>query len=273
MVQVTSINFHQTFKPEKQYITAILEIADDPRYRSVKEISSLTGIPNGKSSGKVEPHINYASYMGLISYEKKDSEYSLSRTSLGEIVYEEDPGLQENLTILMCHCMMQRANTGAQLWSAVFTSIFPRYKNGISKEMLIKELNMILDGNVTVKNIAPFYGSYDSFFDSIGMLDDSGNSIKVGTAPYNREYLYLYAYVLMEYWEEFYSNRDEITSSQLRELHYGDVFGWNILEEYEAIEHLADKGIVRLNRQLMPYTILKLLESEDVVGRLYSELC
>ncbi len=273
MAQVTSINFHQTFKPEKQYITAILEIADDSTYRLVKEISSLTGIPNGKSSGKVEPHINYATYMGLISYEKKDSEYSLSRTPLGEIVYAEDPGLQETLTILMCHCMMQRAKEGAQLWSAVFTSAFPRYKSGISKDMLIKELNVILDANVTVKNIAPLYGSYDSFFDSIGILVDSGDSIKRGVAPYNREYLYLYAYVLLEYWKEIYPDQDEITSDQLKNLHYGDVFGWDTQAEYEVLEHLADKGIVRLNRQLMTYTILKTLESEDVVDRLYSELC
>ena len=34
MAQVTSINFHQTFRPEKQYITAILEIADDPAYKT-----------------------------------------------------------------------------------------------------------------------------------------------------------------------------------------------------------------------------------------------
>lgn len=273
MAQVTSINFHQTFKPEKQYITAILEIADDPTHRSVKEISSLTGIPNGKSSGKVEPHINYASYMGLISYEKQDSEYSLLKTPLGEIVYAEDPGLQENLTILMCHCMMQRAKAGAHLWSAVFTSVFPRYRSGISKDMLIKELNVILDGNVTVKNIAPFYGSYDSFFESIDMLDDNDDYIKTGVAPFNREYLYLYTYVLLEYWMEFYPDQDEITSDQLNDLHYGDVFGWDTQAEYAVLEHLADKGIVRLNRQLMPYTILKLTERGDVVGRLYSELC
>ena len=67
-----NLNFHQTFKPEKQYIGSILNVADNTDGIGVQEISSYTGIPNGKSSGKVEPHIIYANYMGLIEYEKKN---------------------------------------------------------------------------------------------------------------------------------------------------------------------------------------------------------
>lgn len=273
MAQVTSINFHQTFRPEKQYITSILEIAGDLGYRSVKDISLQTGIPNGKSSGKVEPHIIYASFMGLIAYDKNDSEYSLQRTELGEAVYMEDPGLQEELTLLLCHCMMQRQQSGAILWSAAFKNVFPRYRMGISKDMLIKELNVMLDRKVTVKNIAPFYGSYDSFFDTIGLLTDENNMIGISSLSYNREYLYLYGLVLLEYWKDAYPNRDEITSFQLEELHFGAVFGWDTQQEYEVLEHLSDKGIIRMNRQLMPYTILKMAESRYLIDRLYSALC
>ena len=117
MAQMVNVNFHQTFRPEKQYITAILELAGDTESHSVKDISSLTGIPNGESSGKVEPHIIYANFMGLITYDKKDGVYSLARTELGENIYTEDPGLQEELSILLCHCMMQREIAGAPLWA------------------------------------------------------------------------------------------------------------------------------------------------------------
>ena len=124
MVQAININFHQTFKPEKQYISAIVEIAaDGAKSFSVKDISSLTGIPNGQCSGKVEPHIYYANYMGLINFEKKDGNYCLSRTMLGESVCIEDLGLQESLTILICHCMMLRAVSGAPLWAKIFKTI------------------------------------------------------------------------------------------------------------------------------------------------------
>lgn len=273
MAQVVSINFHQTFRPEKQYIAALLELAGAPSYKSVKEISQLTGIPTGESSGKVEPHIIYAGYMGLIAYEKREGEYSLTRTKLGEAVYIEDPGLQENLTALLCHGMMQREVNGAPLWSAVFRKVLPRYRNEIKKDMLLRELNTILEGNVTVKNIAPFYGSYDSFFDSVDLLDDRGEAIKLSSAVYNKEFIYVYAFVLLEYWKERYPTQDEITSDQLDALCYGDVFGWDEQEEYKVLEQLSDKGIIRMNRQLAPYTILRLVESENLIGKLYSELC
>lgn len=273
MAQVVSLNFHQTFRPEKQYIAAILELAEDPTVRTVKEISSLTGIPNGESSGKVEPHIIYATYMGLITYEKKDGGYSLRRTPLGENVYVEDPGLQENLTVLVCHCMMQRDIDGAPLWSTIIKQIMPLYRNGIKKEMLLKELVNPFDGKATTKNIAPFFGSFDSFFGSLGLLTDDGDSIKINSLQYNKEFIYAYAIVLLVYWNEMYPGQDEITSTQMDELHFGEVFGWNMQEEYEVLEHLADKGIIRMNRQLMPYTILKLTEIEDLYCRLFSELC
>lgn len=273
MAQVVSLNFHQTFRPEKQYIAAILEIAEDSTVRTVKEISLLTGIPNGESSGKVEPHIIYAGCMGIISYEKKDGGYSLDRTPLGETIYMEDPGLQEDLTILMCHCMMLRDNDGAPLWSTIIKKIMPLYHTGIKKDMLLKELTNLFDGKATTKNIAPFYGSYDSYFDSLGLLLDEGDSIKVEALKYNKEFIYAYAIALLVYWGELFPDQDEITSDQLDELNFGEAFGWDTQSEYEMLEHLADKGIIRMNRQLMPYTILKLIEVDSLYERLFSELC
>ena len=39
------------------------------------------------------------------------------------------------------------------------------------------------------------------------------------------------------------------------------------------MEHLADWGMIRMNRQLMPYTILKLTTEDELINNLYSELC
>lgn len=273
MAQMTSINFHQTFKPEKQYIAGILELAEDSSFKTVKEISALTGIPTGASSGKVEPHIFYANYMGLIHYEKQEGAYSLHRTSLGECVYSEDPGLQENLTILLCHCMMQRVINGAPVWSYIFKNILPRYREGIKKEILLKELNVPFEGKVTPKNIAPFFGAYDTFFSSMELLDNDGDIIRLNALSYNKEFIYLYAFILFQYWHEKYPKQDEITSNQLADLCFGKVFGWDMQSEYEVLEYLADHEIIRMNRQLMPYTILQLVTAEELESRLYSELC
>lgn len=46
----------------------IMELAKDNYSGSKEEISEKTGIPTGKTSGKVVPHILYAQYMGLTTY-------------------------------------------------------------------------------------------------------------------------------------------------------------------------------------------------------------
>jgi len=273
MAVQSNINFHQTFKPERQYISSILNVANCTGSMSIKDISSCTGIPTGKSSGKVEPHIIYANYMGLIEYEKKGGMYSLTRTKLGEIVYYEDPGLQENLSIMLCHCMILRMKQGADVWSIIFKKVLPMYRKGISKDLLLKELEKYFDNKINKKNFAPFLGSYEDMFSTLRILEVSTESIIEDTLQYNKEFIFLYAYVLWEYWNESFTEQDEISSIQLEQLSFGKAFGWDVQTEYIILEHLADKGLIRMNRQLMPYTILKLVDKDTLVERLYSELC
>ena len=273
MAVQSNLNFHQTFKPEVQYISSILSVADGTTAYEIRDISNLTGIPNGKSSGKVEPHILYSSYMGLIDFKKEDGKYTISLTPLGKVVLREDPGLQEELTILLCHAMMCRKKNGADVWSRCFLEVFPKYKDGIKKEILLKELDVIFPGKVNTKNMAPFFGSYEDMFSLIGMLSVKDDIVTANQSSYNKEFIYLYALVLWSLWDDEYSKQDEISSIQLDELSFGKVFGWNLEQEYKVLEALSDKGIVRLNRQLMPYTILRLTSNDVLMDRLYSELC
>ena len=268
-----NVNFHQTFKPEKQYIGSILDVANMAEPMTIKDISATTGIPNGKSSGKVEPHISYAKFMGLIEAKKKDGSIMLERTALGELVSMEDPGLQEQLTILLCHAMMLRDNNGADVWSVVLKKILPTYRNGIKKDILLIELEKLFDGKVNKKNFAPFIGSYEDMFAELNILSIDKDSIKINAHQYNKEYVYLYAYTLFEYWNELFPNQDEISEIQFKELNYGKVFGWSEQQEYEVLEYLADNGLIRMNKQLVPYTILQLADKDSVMERLYSELC
>lgn len=105
------------------------------------------------------------------------------------------------------------------------------------------------------------------------MLTDNNETIELGEMPYNKEFIFVYAITLLEYWNEHYKNQDEISSVQFEQLHFGTAFGWNMKTEYEVLECLADADIIRMNRQLMPYTILRLANADDLVGELYSELC
>lgn len=273
MVAQSNLNFHQTFKPEVQYISSILSVADGTTAYEIKDISNLTGIPNGKSSGKVEPHILYSSYMGLIDFKKEDGKYILSLTPLGELVLREDPGLQEELTLLLCHSMMCRTTNGADVWSTCFLRILPKYKSGVKKDVLLKELEVVFPGKINTKNLAPFCSSYEDMFSELSILSEKDDLILSNSKPYNKEFIYLYAYVLWTLWDEEFANQDEISSIQLDILCFGKIFGWSSEQEYKVLEHLSDHGIIRLNRQLMPYTVLKLTSKETLLNKLYSELC
>lgn len=169
--------------------------------------------------------------------------------------------------------MILRQENGADMWSDIFNIIFPKYRNGIKKELLILELNQLYANKVTTKNIAPFFGSYDDFFSELEILTIKDDVVSCNSLPYDKEFIYMYATVLWKYWDEFYPEQDEISSVQFAELGFGKAFGWDLKAEYEVMEHLADRGLIRMNRQLMPYTILKLVTEDELTNNLYSELC
>ena len=82
-----------------------------------------------------------------------------------------------------------------------------------------------------------------------------------------------YGFVLFSYWDELYPEQSEITSTQLFELGFGKSFGWGTNTESEVLEQLSEKQIIRLNKQLMPYTVLRLADLSYLTNNLYSELC
>jgi len=274
MGKQVNVNFHLTFKPEVQYISSILELAGNASEgMTTKEISSNTGIPQGESSGKVEPHIHYAAYMGLIDFRKEEGKIFLSQTELGKTVFMEDPGLQEKLSLLICHSMMLRKENGADVWCSSFKDIFPRYSEEITRDILIKELSNIYDNKVNVKNFAPFASSYEDIYSSLDVLRIDAEKIKYVPMQYDKEFIYLYAYILDSYWEELFPDQAEISSVEFEKLGFGSCFCWDSKTEYEVLEKLSDKGLIRMNRQLMPYTILKLTDKDELLDKLYSELC
>lgn len=275
MAKGGNLNFHETFKPERQYIGSILNVANMPGAMTIQEISNHTGIPNGDSSGKVVPHIRYAEYMGLIEVVKSSKdEYLFNRTKLGEVVYREDEGLQEKLTITLCYAMLLREkNDNAFIWRQTVKEILPDYRNEISIDILIKELERELDRKLSKDSFRPFKMSIMDLFDELNVLVVNGDKIECKCAIYDKELIYLYAYILLEYWDDVFPEEEEISSIQLMKLRFGKIFGWDEQKEYEVLEHLSDKGMIRLNRQLVPYTILRLVEKESVMEKLYSELC
>lgn len=268
-----SVNFHQTFKPESAYISSVLELASDWPIMSIEDISLRTGIPSGINSGKVEPHVLYSGFMGLISFSKSNGKFELKQTELGKEVSDQDPGLQETLTLILCHGMMLRRLCGASLWSATFRDVMPKYHGRILKDQLALELASLLKAPVSKKTLAPLLSSYSDMFSSINFISDSDDSIAINSIRFENDYIYLYAFLLFEYWDESFENQNEITSDDFTLLRFGKAFGWSEKEEYDVLERMNEHGLIRLNRQLMPYTILRLADKSYLIKKLYSELC
>lgn len=280
--RITGLDFHQTFRPERNCISSLLSDISDCSGKDIADISRITGIPAGKSSGKVLPTIYYAEYMELISSQLTNGKYILDYTSIGETVVNEDPGLSEELTLLLLHCMLVRKNTGALLWAYIICDLLPKYHSEISKQMLEKELRLHFQKDV---NIAPFNGTYLSFFQQLNMVEIQKNCYTIHPHLYNSEFIFLYGLVLYEYWTDWANAFDskeqelnkvslsEITAEQLEETGFRHPFGWSKNEEYAVLEALKDKGIIDLNRQMSPFAVRKIMNKESLIDLLYSELC
>ena len=276
------LNFHQSFKPEHNLLCSLMQSLAECSGKTAQEISKLTGIPTGDSSGKVVPTIYYLEYMGLIVENLKNKKFILGYTELGKRVLTEDPGFMEELTLLLLHCMLVRKNNGAELWNYIICNLIPKYHGRISKVNFDKELQINFGKSV---NLAPFNGTYTGLFSNIGTLDVTNDGYNLQKQTINLDYIYLYGFVLYAYWSDWLDGLTdeekitkktsdiEITSVQLEEIGFRRPFGWTEQEEYQVLELLQDKGVISLNRQMVPFTIRKIMIEDEISNLLYSELC
>lgn len=266
-----SLNFHQTFPPTLEYFSRLFDVANVGVPMTKEEISFATGIPTGKSSGKVEPHIEYAVYMGLLKEEALvGGKYTLKCTALGNEIRKQDPGFREALTQMICHVRLTSPTTGAQLWSTIIRDILPKYKNGLQDNVLEDELGKRISGSIKT---GPFYSTYRDSFDLLKLLTWEQQKTSIVPQPLINDFGYVYAYALFYEWEKIFPLNDEISADELEKLKFASVFGWNAQRQYVALEHLAELGVIKLNRQLSPFTIFKLTTSDNLITRLYSLLC
>lgn len=266
------LNFHQTFAPEREYLSRLLDLAGRMSPMTKEQIFQKTGIPTGKSSGKVEPHIQYAVFMGLVSDQGKGDAHTLERTEFGQMVYEVDPHLLEPLTLLVCHHNMSSPPQGAALWQFVFTKLVPALGPTIDQDTLTGAASVEFETpRVNLTPLKTCYTTQKSFGD-LGLLEVSTSKTWVfQPIPYRSEYRYAYAYTLLKAWEGMLPDRPEITIDELVDcIHWHRPFVWDTRNMMNALESLEDLGILSLNKQLAPVTIIKRSTSAFALSKLYS---
>lgn len=274
MINRSQLKFHETFQPEPSYITSILELAAN-NYQGTKfQISDHTGIPTGKQKGKVEPSIKYAAFMGLISFSLEKGAYSLSLTDLGNEVFAQDKYLHEDLTKWLCHYGISRPNFGAAQWAFLVHGAHCGYMQSVSSEHILKKANQEFELSVSFEEMfGVVKRSYtDGFFSSLNYLewDETLSFVEHMETP---ELIYVYGFALLDNWDNLLPSKHEITMTEIEEiLGLGKVFGLPPDEVNCALDSLSDEGILVVNRQLFPASVVRTAETKELVSDLYSRL-
>ncbi len=270
----SQLKFHETFQPEFSYIAKIMSIAADHFQGSKFDISNITGIPTGKQKGKVEPSIKYATFMGLTNYTVEKGVYSLSLTPIGAKVFSEDPYLHEKLTHWACHYNMSRIDQGAPQWSFIIRSGHQGFIADTSSTHLLAKAVKFFNIKVSFEELfGVVKRSYsEGCFSGIAYLqwDDRVQFIEHNE---NKQFVFLYAYAILSDWETHFPSKNEITMIELQNtLSVGKVFGLNENELSDMLDTLSSEGILTVNRQLFPATIVRRTTSSDIIPLLYSRL-
>ena len=279
MIKSSALAFHETFQPELGYIASILQLASENFSGSKYEISDCTGIPTGKNKGKVLPHIKYASYMGLINYEVNNGVYFLGLTELGRTVYDEDAYLYEELSAWLCHYGMTKRKFGAPQWEYLVHDVNPGLGNQFSQEKLYSLASTWCDATrkeMPIKVFSVVKGCYtEGCFSQLNFLswEDKSGMIEFQEHAAQQDLIFVYAYALLDSWERLYGEQKEISEFDLKEgIGFDRIFGLNKDECDYVIESLSYEGIISVNRQLYPMTLIRQASAESVIPKLYSRL-
>lgn len=276
MIKSKVLEFHETFLPESAYIASILKLASEGFSGTKYEISEQSGIPTGKQKGKVEPHIKYAKFMGLTDFRCENSVYDLSLTPLGEEVLAEDPYLHEELSCLLCHYEMTRRKSGAPQWEFLIHNAYPGLEVKLSEERLFTLAGTWCDvpnESMRKKVFSVVKGSYmKGCFEKLSFLTWK-NDIEFHEQPERSDLIFVYAYALSDSWDRLFPDKREITISDLKnEIGFDRIFGFNEDESNSVIDSLAFEGILTVNRQLFPATLIRTSDTGSIISKLYSRL-
>src|SRR2546425_2952575 len=138
-------NFHKTFKPERQYINAMVRFAASGQEGDYRAIGAATGIPTGVSSGKVPATLDYCRGMGLVrlAVQERSAVKKPQLTPFGRIILLEDPYLKTGISQWIAHLNLCGPHTGADIWYQTFFSGAPSLGMSFDRDKLDAHLSLV----------------------------------------------------------------------------------------------------------------------------------
>jgi hypothetical protein len=269
-------NFHKTFKPERQYINAMLRFAASGAEGDFQAISAATGIPTGASSGKVPAILDYCRGMGLIHLVGPDrsSVKKPELTSFGRILFLEDPYLKLSVSQWIAHLNLCNPITGADVWYHTFFSGTQSLGMIFSREKLETHLSIIY-GIEKGGLIGPLIGTYedDAAFKVCGVLSEENDAILRKMAPIAEEYSLCYGAWILQQIENHYPKQHQVSITEL-DLVAGwrTIPGWDISNLQRVLELVERKGIIEIDRHMEPWILLPKEGASNTWRRIYDDI-
>lgn len=267
-------SFHQTFCPERRYLSSLLKLASKQFEGTTDQISEQTGIPTGKSSGKVDPHKKYCQAMGLIEIQPSSGARTrLVLTPLGAIVQREDLALQEELSQLILHMMLSGSRGGAVAWNALFGKSKIALGTRFSIDDATAFLTSLLGKNTALPG--PIFTTYreEASLLRSGILDFNGAIVTRKSLKQISEYYWGYAYCWLHYWESGLGVAQQVTLARYEMVcNFQEIAGWMPPQYTNYLSWMVDHRLIKIDRQTGEPLVLKIVSSGDIADKMFSEL-
>jgi len=272
------LNFHQTFIPERRYLSSLLLLVSSGTSDSDDELSEKTGIPMGKSSGKLRATLEYAKGMGLIEVKNKKQRV-ISLSNLGTALRKEDPYLNEANSQILMHLELTRKDTGADLWFNIFVHapqiLGPRFKQSQLSVFLEK-----IYGKSKRSLIGPVLRTYQEpaslcLVDMLEVGDGSDPEIHIKPAPLLDRYREIYAFLLLCIWENSSCamNSNQITIDIINEeTEIQSQLNLNNRQFDHFLSLIQNCKAIEIDKQMNPWILTKKSESTVFVKRLFESI-
>jgi hypothetical protein len=270
-------NFHQTFVPERAYLAAMLAFAATDKEGTVQDISTQTGIPMGKSSGKTPAILDYCCGMGLITLPgKRGATKSPRLTNFGRVVFLEDKFLKLPLTQWLAHLHLCRPDAGAEAWFLTFVKGRTVLGDSLESEQVERFLQDESGGRLRSDLLGPIFRTYTdpaAFLDSRVLTPADLGRYRRNPAPISKEFVRGYAAWLLSLLEIHFPEQREVAANDLQSVtNWEDIGGWSAAQCDQLLDLVQDGRFVDVNRQLRPWVITRLCPSAEVWPAIYRDL-
>lgn len=269
------INFHRSFKPERRHIGALLHFAALGHCGTYQAIAAETGIPTGKSSGKVGPTLDYATAMGLLEpvEDKPDTVKSPVLTGLGKVVYSADRYMSHEITQWLVHMNLCRREQGAAAWHSVFAA--GRQELGGTFTRLRLEAYLGERFGVANQRTGPLIVTYTDE-DALGIariLTADGDKLVRRKAPILDAYATAYSAMILALMDTHLPRRGQVTFTDFSvETGWFDVCMWTEADIERAFATVERKGFVTVDRQRRPWILERNAATDGLWPHIYDDL-